>query len=253
MKFFRKVGGIVAFLFFILSNTFAQESSLSMQAEGSAPFQYRQSVDSAYQLYGKAMWKPYGQIIGREYKPYFYPNHSSPYLMSGQGIGTIYMDGVSYPNNILFYDINLDELILVPSKVELSGYYIKLKKAEIDSFIIHYKDHEFCLVNMSFESDSVSGMKAGYYEIPYSGKYRYLIKHFVYIGQKDGHKQYEYQKSNYLYKDGRFHEINSKREFLSLFAQSRKLLKKRIKQNMFKYKDLTKPQMIQLIKFAETI
>ena len=247
------------FLYFLFISVFVispslngQETNTSFATINLTDSIYRPSKETAEMLYKQKFNKEFGYINGREYKPYFNQLQISPYFESGKGLGSIYTDGRDYKNLFLIYDLNLDELILLPTNPEFSKYYIKINKSTIDSFDIEFLKEKFRLVNFQFPNDSTIELKSGFYEIPYKGKYQYFIKHAVLITKTGAYDDYVYQKKKYLFMNQHFYSIDSKRKFLDLFHQNRKLLKKRIRKMNSWYKDLNNTQMISLIELAET-
>ncbi|MBI9062964.1 MAG: hypothetical protein JEZ14_13355 [Marinilabiliaceae bacterium] len=213
----------------------------------------RYASDTIERIYQNAMIKELSYVNGREYKQYHYTHGSNPYLKSKNGVGIVYINGVSFEEKVLRYDIYQDRLVLIPLELNLTGNFIELEKSKIDSFDITIDNELFRLVNIRIADDIVQEFKSGYYEIPYSGKYRLLIKHGVALRKREGCDIYLYNKVFYLYKEGGYHQIKFKRAFLALFARSKKQLKKKCRSIGIPYKKMSVEQKVELIKYAESL
>jgi hypothetical protein len=247
---------ILPFFLFLLtlwpSAINAQKKTIITEDQDILPIRFRPGKDSCIKIYKNTISKKSGHINGREYKPYFLPKHSSPYLMSNKGFGTIYMQGYVYENCILFYDINLDELILIPAFSGLSKFFIQINKFLIDSFEIKIDPIKLKFIHI-VPSDKSLSLVPGFYEIVYSGKYEYLIKHTTFKTQEYGYDVYNYKKINYLKINGIINNIDTKKRFIKSFDKNGQILKKRINHYGPNYKNLSPIQMADLIKFAELL
>ncbi len=240
------------FIFFVMCST-----SILAQSDKKNEFlksYKRYTGDTIVRIYQNAIIKEHSYVNGREYKPYHYAHRSNPYLKSNDGVGTIYMDGVSFAEKVLRYDIFQDRLVLIPLEIELTGALIDLDKSKIDSFDITIDNEFFRLVNVRLDKDNpMQELENGFYEIPYSGKYRLLIKHKVTLRKEEGLDRYVYQQVFYLYTGAKYYQIKFKREFLALFPQAKKQLKKKCKSIEIAYKKMSVEQKIELVKYAESL
>jgi len=242
------------FLFVVLNYThiLAQQTDGSNQANNPVTDFNRPSLETAFKLYNNKFSDKLAYINGREYKPYFYRMTVSPYLYNIQGIATLYIQGEIYPYKPVYLDIFLDELVLLPSVENNSKSFIQVNKSIIDSFIIDYTSKSLSFVNLNLLNSSLPKLKSGFYEMVYKGKFQYLIKYSADLSTQQGYSEYLPVTNKYLFKDGVYYDINTKKKFLDLFKNNRKELKKRFRKAKVWYKDLKNTQMIDLIRYSET-
>jgi len=208
--------------------------------------------NTAHKLYSTALQNKHAFINGREYKPYHLPLHETPYLQSVSGVGTIYMNGTAFSNKTLLYDIFKDELIVNHSHINSLQTYIQLKKSLIDSFTIAFDKKKYTLIH--FKNNELGNLNAGFYEQLYhSDQVKLIFQHKAKEGKSEALTTYSYHINKHLVYTNKSVDINSKRKFLSLFPEHKKALKKKISQLNYSYKKLSRYQLIELIKFTESL
>lgn len=211
------------------------------------------SVNDAKNEYHKAMFNEHGYIDGREYKPYHYPKRENPYLNQKSGTGVIYIEGIAYTVKTLFYDLKLDQLIVVPSLYKFSDTYIEVKKARVDSFSIYFDKKKFTLTNLLFKKKTVM-LSDGFYQILFKNQNTtLLLKHNVIEGKKDGYPTFKYIVKKYLLTEGKYFDISSKRKLYHINKENKPKIRKKIKSFETSYKKLPEEQLISLIKFIEIL
>jgi hypothetical protein len=203
------------------------------------------------QIYQSTFFNPLGYVNGREYKPYHYPGKPTPYFKGEAGKGSVFIEENEYDSLALIYDINLDELITIPNCYKLANYYVKIEKAVVDSFAIQFENESYLLKHLRFPANSP--MLNGYYEVPYDREFKLLIFHHVTISNSGGYKLYNYAPLKYIYANGEYHRLTSKRKFLKLFPNQRKSLKYQISTYASAFRSLKKNQLADLIQFAESM
>jgi len=211
----------------------------------------RLPADSVLSIYESATYNEKGFLNGREYKPYHHPQKSTPYLNSNYGTGDLYIDGRAYCNKNLYYDIKLDELIL--RSYQFPEVYIMLNKAIIDSFTIVFDQLEYHLVKMKFTDNCLLKLEDGFYEMAYNGRFKYIVRHTASTSKEEGYPVYNHVRRHYLRKDSCYYDVSSKKKFLSLFLEHRKIIKNKCKSMHIGYKKMSIHQMVDLIQFAESL
>jgi len=209
-------------------------------------------VDSIKNYYSSKTFNPLGYINGKEYKHYHLPTQSSPYLNS-QGVGSIFMDGVKYDNLNLIYDIYLDELITVPVEYSAQSVFININKSLVDSFQIYVDDKNYNFKNIKINNYKSTGITDGFYETIYSGNFSLIQKHIKTSSQQNSLTIYKKSEIKYLFINGKYHDISTRKKLFSLFKDNIKKLRKKYKQTHTLYKDLQTSQLVELVKYAETL
>jgi len=211
----------------------------------------RMPTDSVLKMYESVTFNAKEFLNGREYKPYHHPQKSTPYLNSDYGTGDLYIDGRVYCNEMLYYDIKLDELIL--RTYQFPEVYIKLNKSLIDSFTIAFDQLEYHLVKMKFTDNCPFKLEDGFYENVYNGRFKYIVRHTVSTSKEDGYPVYNHIRRHYLSKDSCYYDVSSKKKFVNLFLEHRKAIRRKCKSMHTGYKKMSIHQMVNLIHFAESL
>lgn len=239
----RKLSSIFILLLISVFSTYSQNIK----------HDYSLSCDSALSTYNKYMHNENNYFIGREYKVYHNYKQDNPYLNSRHGKGTIYSKGYVYSNKIIIYDIYTDEIAENTFSKSSGNVNVKLQKMQIDSFAIEFDNHHYMFTHIRNNKTSHNQVLDGFYEIPYKGKYQLVLKHIAEKGDSEGITTYTHKVDNFLKIGNAYYNINRKKKFLALFSAYKKQVKR--KHRLFKtsYKELTTTQLIDLIKYAESL
>lgn len=209
------------------------------------------SCESIIDLYNNEIHNSHEYIHGREYKIYHHPNYTKPYLNSAQGNGTIFSNGHSYNVEILIYDIFKDEIVTTKLLKDFSFVNIQLKKARIDSFKIKFENEKYHFVQI--KNKLISELPNGFYEIPYSGDTQLLLKYISSRNDINGIIEFKHSVNRILKINKNYFDINTKKKFLSLFSNHKKIIIKKLRSFNYSYRNLPKKQLVELIKYAESI
>jgi len=217
--------------------------------------EYSLSCDSACHIYNTEMHtNDYDIVIGREYKIYHNYKKGNPYLNSRQGKGIIYSKGYAYENKIILYDMFLDEIAVNTSFKNSSNTNVKLQKVKIDSFSIEFHNQHYHFIHFKSKSSGANQISSGFYEIPYIGKYQLLFKYTAEKGEaKDGTTEYRHKILHFLKINNSYFNIDSRKRFLALFKNHKTQIKKKMRSWKGRYKTTSPAQLIELIKYAETL
>jgi len=203
--------------------------------------------------YRRLMNHSYDLINGKEYISYHLVNHSDPFYKSSLNAkGIVYYNGRTYHDLNVFYDIYKDELVL--NHLSPVGYVklIILNKHCVDSFLIRINDETTLFRTYYFPSGSI--IKSGFYEVPYSGKTKLLIRHQKELVQKDGYDDYPYSIVRYLNIDGNYYPVTTLSRFVKLFGDKAPIMKKYIGSlHLVSFKRISEREIIQVLRYYETL
>lgn len=214
---------------------------------------YSLSCDSALSLYNKHMHSEDDCIIGQEYKMYHSYKQDNPYLNSHHGLGTIYSKGYIYDKKIILYDMYKDEVVINRIFKNSSNINVNIQKAQIDSFLIEFEEKKHLIKHIKNNNSCKNQIQCGFYENPYTGKFQLLLKHKAKKRDVSGITTYSHNISIFLKIGDGYFNINSKKKLFELFYTNKKQLKKKYHLLNTPYKRLTTSQLIDFIKYIETL
>ncbi len=233
---------------------------------------YTVGVEKAKILYRKELLNKYAFLNGREYKLYHVARKTSPLFNSSFGLeGTIFVDGESYPDVTLAYDIFKDALIFItPTRIFNNCNFIELNQTLVDSFFVdvetpsiistvsYKKQYHFTKINFP-EKNNIS-MTDGYYEVAYCGKMQLLIQHqAIQVNNQsadaiqNGIIKYIHRLNKTLYLNGTYYEINKKRKFIKLFPDKRKAINTKLKSFALRFELLNREQVVEILQLINSI
>lgn len=252
MSFFRLIF-IIILVFLYPSITFSQHNTAKQPKLKIDNRHYALSEDQAKDIYSSKFFDSFDYLEGKQYQPYNIFGHSTPFLDGEPGTGTIFSNGKAYSKLALRYDIYLDLLINTPELVSYGSLYVTINKTSIDSFSISINSHTYNLKLLHFTENSNTLMKDGFYEVHPCGKSLFLVKHRAVTSKLDGYTEYKYAPIKYVLKDENYSRINSRGDLLKLYPKNHKVVKKRIKSYITPYRKLEDHQIIEILKFAESL
>lgn len=192
-------------------------------------------------------------VNGWKYFPEHYNASGNPYFMDEEWMtGQVSIQGKTFENVELLYDVVNDELILRQKLNNGSLVFVMLNKDFISSFTL--TDHHF--VN-SKELGSPA-LKSGFYEMVYDGELRFLIRYdktFVnqYTAQSP-HGSFSNQRAaNYILHNGRVTRISSKRSLLNYFSAHKKQIRSFLRENRINYKKASTDELHQLMTYCDQL
>ncbi len=224
--------------------------------------EYAMSSTLAKEIYQQFLFDPNGFLFGKEYQLYHYGLETSPLFNASLGMeGTIYSKGESYPA-MLAYDIYKDELILL-TEVFPEYNFISLNSTVVDSFALQVKPYSKSPVKLNREkeyrfqkvdlSDNMK-MKDGYYEVAGNDQLKIFIHHEAIQGNNEGEDaiihgifKYDYIQKKTLYMLGTYFEIDSKRKFVGLFPEQKKIMNKKLRSFSTRFEELTARQLLETV------
>lgn len=226
---------------------------------------YALSADKAKELYHQQFSDPNGFLYGKEYILYHYGLETSPLFNASLGMeGKVYSNGESYPA-MLAYDIYKDELILLTEAFPEYNF-IALNSTAVDSFSLQVqpssksplklnreKEYHFLKIDLP---DSLN-IKDGYYEVAGKDSLKIFVHHEAIQGNNEGEEavihgifRYDYIQKKTLSLDGTYYELDSKRKFVNLFPEHKKIVNKKLRSFSTRFEDLSARQLLETVQLA---
>ncbi len=165
-----------------------------------------------------------------------YDRHAQgyPFFLSDSALpGSVYYDGIFYPDVLLSFDLEKDIVIMPDVRKTVD---IQLLSEKIRWFTIG--QHRF--VNLSSQSNTVDAPAPGFYEELYSGKATALAKHEKNLqtaGSKteDNQSRYRQYDRYYLEVRGRFFAVHSNGSLLDAFDTGKDEIKSYLRKNRIRF------------------
>ncbi|SEJ63876.1 hypothetical protein SAMN04487995_5654 [Dyadobacter koreensis] len=158
--------------------------------------------------------------------------------------GTVYYDGQRYEDIPMMYDIVRDELIITHA----NGYEnILLQSPKVKYFSVH--DHNF----KRFESGQGinADMKTGFYDQVYMGKTKILVRRTKQRQEKIVEKKvialFPDKNFFYVFKDGKYHSVHSKKSLFALFPEQKRELRKELREQKNKFRKNREKAIVAMV------
>ena len=163
--------------------------------------------------------------------------------------GSLTINGKSYNNLSISYDIYNDEIITPTTQ----GTILKLNKEMVDSFtlLFQYKKYRF----KNTLQDSLPDIK-GYVNVLYSGKSSLYVKYkkeIQLLAVDDKYDLFFQTYHVYFLKDGIVHQLTNKSGLLKILSQDKILIKDFIKKNKIKISKKNPESFIPVIRYYDGI
>lgn len=206
----------------------------------------RYSID----LYTHALRNHSGLYNGRDYVEPVRTGDPHPFFLSDDWVeGNVEYDGRKYVNVPLMYDILSDRLV---TELHFNGTPIILVNEKLTHFSM--ADHSFeRIVN---ETVNNSLPKTGFYDVLYSGTTKVIVRHQKMLQEKieSGEINIDFIARNhyFLFKDGSYFPVRSKKSVLKILVDQKKALKQYAKGRMRIKRDQG-ASLARLAKFYDTL
>ena len=188
-------------------------------------------------------------IQGRVYSPVYSQIKGSQYLNKVWQRGHVNLLGLTYKNLPLWYDIFLDEIILLYETTN-SLDLIRLNKQNIDFFTLENRQ----FINLDYSPYKDLDLKSGYYEVIFEGKVSFLIKRNLSIQYRDALPTFVREDAKYLIKNGIAHRIRGKKSFLQAAGKIHaKQLKTFIKNENISFQRTEEIQWFPIVQYLNTL
>jgi len=158
--------------------------------------------------------------------------------------GIVYYDGQQYDSIPMMYDIVRDELIILHAN---DYENILLQSRKVKYFSIY--NHNFYQLESGAEINP--DMRTGFYDKIYSGKTKILVRRTKERQEKIVDKklivQFPFKDFYYLYKDGKYNTVRSKKSVLALFPEHKSELRKALRTNKIKYRKERESAIVTMV------
>lgn len=192
-------------------------------------------------------------INGVKYRAENIRANGSPFFEWEHALGAeLFIKGQSYQNVDLFYDINLDQLILKKMQKNYFELEIVLNTSFIDSFYLANN----LFINLKCFSEKSEN--TGYYEKIYAGKNMLLKKYKKrFVDSFDNRNPFgKFSPQNFtffIFTEDMLVKVNSKKELLNFFVKNKKQIRRFIRKNRIKYKKSSNPELLKLMNYCDDI
>jgi hypothetical protein len=186
---------------------------------------------------------------GRAWRNLYYKIKGDQFLYSPELLpGSVTIEGRTFNNLKLKYDIYNDELIMITDH----GIIIQLNKEMVESFRMIFDN----IYNFKkLEADTLNSL-SGYVNVLYDGNTSLYVKYRKEILQLAVENKYDlFNQINRIYvkKDGVFSRVDSKREFLNLFKDKKQQLHTFMKANKLKLSRKNPASFKPVIEYYDTL
>ncbi len=163
--------------------------------------------------------------------------------------GSVTMRGKTFSNVRIRYDIYKDE-IMTPGSM---GGFLQLNKEMVDSFSVIFQKKRYQFIRIP--DDAVTGLE-GYCNVLYSGKLALYAKYGKKIGKLAVEGKYDrfYEVTRiYMLKDGTFHLLRSKNDFMRLLKEDKTEIRNFINRNKLMISKEYPASFIPVISYLDTM
>ena len=167
----------------------------------------------------------------------------------------IYYKGINYENLLLKYNIFRQEIIYYQEIDIEQPRFILLNLDYLEKFEINY-DSDKLLFTSEFSNLNGLDSKIEYYQLIYDGNFKYIKgseKRIEKLAVKNRYDQYVENNYYYLIVNNKPYRIKNKKDFIQVFINHKKEIRKFIKKNHLKIKPWSHGDIIKLIIFCESL
>src|SRR5450432_492906 len=227
------------FSVFYLTRTYGQQSSDSVL--------YEESISKIHQVYLKEIGDNAQIYHGTEFIRNGQKANGFPFYQSDNMIaGSVYYQGMTYPNQNIYYNIVSDELI---TNNYTKNAFIVLAPEKVDSFFI--QNHVFVPLTAS-KSNRLEN--SGYYDRLWAGEpgvYARREKRLV-VGSGSEETKYIQHEDYFIEIKNVFYDVDGKRALLDILKDQEDVLKKYIRTNKLNFKkDLESSLVLATIYYSQ--
>ena len=218
--------------------------------------QIASQTDYIKHLYSSKVEIPKEIINGKEYQPYYLRSEVKPLLFPDKKrTASVFTKTRRYDNLTLQYDTFLDEVIYTDTSRTINFMYsqIALNKDVLDGFNLYFEDDSLKFRYFRMQECLDKNLREGFYEVAYSGKSSYIIKHESSFYQRQGLNNYKYSPKNFISLGGAYYKINSKKNLLSLFGAKSPEVNAYLHSSGIKMRKAGKAEIVSILKFYDSL
>jgi hypothetical protein len=181
---------------------------------------------------------------GAQYEEYSPQTNEHPYLHPDWSYGSVEYDGEFYKRVPLLFDIANDQVV----SSYIHGNTFRLVNEKVGSFIL--KDQKF--VRITDEQ-----VPAGFYQLVYDGKTRFVIRRRkMFFTKLDGNvirNAFDLKIEYYLVKDGKFHLVRGERSLLGSLGDHKQEVKKFMRERRIHYGSDKEKSAVSILTYYDQI
>lgn len=225
---------------FSCENLFAQAPVISLE-------------DSLINTFNKRIAPQVKLFNGVAYLGYFGKQEGNAYLDNNPDFvkGTVTYDGYTFKNVPILFDLVEDKVV----SLLYNGYskYSFLSE-RLSNFTINGRT--FVYIPLGKPEDG-GAKKAGFFEVPYEGKIKVLIKRTKSIKElleiQGITKQFSEGVEYFIMRDHQLYKVNGESAFIRLFENHKEELKKYLKSNKLKFRQDPVKTLVSLASYYEQL
>jgi hypothetical protein len=228
------------FLLFSLLSLCWTSSGQAQQVNSAAPGQVSEPAQAAITLYHQTIGRHAPLYSGPEYVDYTRRTEGHQFFSTSDWQrGSIFFDGVLYPEVPIMYDVVNDVLVIGYAEETDPIVKFTLVPDQVQYFTL--PQHHFV-----HQQDSTSGLEKGFYDQLYNGKTEVLAKRKKTILQKPENIQFYESDRFYLFKDGQYHAVKNKGSVLKLLKEHKKELSGYMRAEHLNFKQQRETAIVKL-------
>jgi len=194
-------------------------------------------------------------LYGVVYEPVNYNSIGHPFYLKDKIYqANLHFDGNTYKNVSLKYDLYNQKIVLYQDYNSSKYRFIELNINLVDSFeLIDENSNVHYFLPQSAFKNLNSNIK--FVELIYKNKICYIVgrkKTFTELAQELKNKFYE-KNSNYIIIHNNLILIDSKGDILNVFEDHKKDIKRFIRRNKIKIKEIKSTDLLRIIKYYESL
>lgn len=163
--------------------------------------------------------------------------------------GTVTIDGRTYHNLSLKYDIYNDEILTTTDH----SIILQLNKAMVQKFTLNFENKVFNFQNI--KADSANNI-SGYVNVLHEGKTMFFIKNkkdILLLADDNKYDIFSETSKTYLMKDGKIHPLNNRKDLLTILADKQFEIKTYIKKNKIQVSKKAPESFVPVLKYYDTL
>jgi hypothetical protein len=239
MKFFMSRFILLFILFFSLTAGLKLSGSKLSDYSGSTIGDLHKDTIDKQLLYNGRVWRVlYKNVKGFEF---LFTKDFLP--------GSVTIDGKTYNNLELKYDIYNDEILTATDR----GIILQLNKEMVEKFTLYYENRIFYFHNI--KRDSLSNLE-GYVNVLHDGKTAFYVKYkkdILLLADDNKNDIFSETYKNYLLKDKKIYPMNSRKDLTTALIDKQPEIKAFIKKNKIQVSKKVPGSFIPVLIYYDTL
>lgn len=190
-------------------------------------------------------------VQGRLYSPSYFPIKGNPFLTDEWSLENIRLLGKDYLDLPVWYDIYLDDLILL-NQQGANLRFLRLVKEHVQRFNLGARR----FVNLAYSRYQDLPLKEGYYEIAFEDQVSLLVSRSLKVLEEDKSLIPYFNRDDqwFLVKDGKAFGLRNKKDFLRAAGiEHKRALKAFIKRQKIRFFKAGDPEWLQMVTYLNAL